>query len=95
MLLSAIFMTFLFPSMRPEDYSGHKVAFEGLTGHIEFNSKGQRSNYALRIMANDGLKDGSVSCAPLDSWACPRPRRHQDSSAPRCLDYTSSPVLTP
>lgn len=31
---------------------------EGLTGHIEFNSKGQRSNYALRIMQNskDGLR---------------------------------------
>uniref|UniRef100_A0A8B9L1Y4 Glutamate receptor n=1 Tax=Astyanax mexicanus TaxID=7994 RepID=A0A8B9L1Y4_ASTMX len=26
------------------------VELEGLTGHIEFNSKGQRSNYALRIM---------------------------------------------
>lgn len=23
---------------------------EGLTGHIEFNSKGQRSNYALKIL---------------------------------------------
>uniref|UniRef100_A0A3B4A4U2 Glutamate receptor n=1 Tax=Periophthalmus magnuspinnatus TaxID=409849 RepID=A0A3B4A4U2_9GOBI len=34
------------------------VELEGLTGHIEFNSKGQRSNYALRIMQNskDGLK---------------------------------------
>uniref|UniRef100_A0A8C5CYQ4 Glutamate receptor n=1 Tax=Gadus morhua TaxID=8049 RepID=A0A8C5CYQ4_GADMO len=28
------------------------VELEGLTGHIEFNSKGQRSNYALRIMQN-------------------------------------------
>ncbi|NXC05673.1 GRIK4 protein, partial [Orthonyx spaldingii] len=26
------------------------VELEGLTGHIEFNSKGQRSNYALRIL---------------------------------------------
>ncbi|XP_054476373.1 glutamate receptor ionotropic, kainate 4 [Anoplopoma fimbria] len=34
------------------------VELEGLTGHIEFNSKGQRSNYALRIMqsSRDGLK---------------------------------------
>ncbi|XP_014069107.1 glutamate receptor ionotropic, kainate 4 isoform X2 [Salmo salar] len=34
------------------------VELEGLTGHIEFNSKGQRSNYALRIMQNsrDGLR---------------------------------------
>ncbi|XP_062873212.1 glutamate receptor ionotropic, kainate 4 [Trichomycterus rosablanca] len=34
------------------------VELEGLTGHIEFNSRGQRSNYALRIMQNsrDGLK---------------------------------------
>lgn len=36
---------------------------EGLTGHIEFNSKGQRSNYALRIMQNsrDGLRQVSAS----------------------------------
>lgn len=36
---------------------------EGLTGHIEFNSKGQRSNYALRIMQNskDGLRQVSHS----------------------------------
>ncbi|XP_063063592.1 glutamate receptor ionotropic, kainate 4 [Engraulis encrasicolus] len=34
------------------------VELEGLTGHIEFNSKGQRSNYALRIMQN--AKDGPV-----------------------------------
>uniref|UniRef100_H3CQS2 Glutamate receptor n=1 Tax=Tetraodon nigroviridis TaxID=99883 RepID=H3CQS2_TETNG len=34
------------------------VELEGLTGHIEFNSKGHRSNYALRIMQNsrDGLR---------------------------------------
>ncbi|XP_034081335.1 glutamate receptor ionotropic, kainate 4 isoform X2 [Gymnodraco acuticeps] len=34
------------------------VELEGLTGHIEFNSKGQRSNYILRIMQNskDGLR---------------------------------------
>uniref|UniRef100_A0AAR2KYT6 Glutamate receptor n=2 Tax=Pygocentrus nattereri TaxID=42514 RepID=A0AAR2KYT6_PYGNA len=34
------------------------VELEGLTGHIEFNSRGQRSNYALRIMQNsrDGLR---------------------------------------
>ncbi|XP_039620132.1 glutamate receptor ionotropic, kainate 4 isoform X1 [Polypterus senegalus] len=34
------------------------VELEGLTGHIEFNSKGQRSNYALRVMKNtrDGLR---------------------------------------
>ncbi|KAK1156006.1 glutamate receptor ionotropic, kainate 4-like isoform X1 [Acipenser oxyrinchus oxyrinchus] len=34
------------------------VELEGLTGHIEFNSKGQRSNYALQIMQNtrEGLR---------------------------------------
>ncbi|XP_034460491.1 glutamate receptor ionotropic, kainate 4 isoform X3 [Hippoglossus hippoglossus] len=34
------------------------VELDGLTGHIEFNSKGQRSNYSLRIMQNskDGLR---------------------------------------
>uniref|UniRef100_A0A671LV73 Glutamate receptor n=1 Tax=Sinocyclocheilus anshuiensis TaxID=1608454 RepID=A0A671LV73_9TELE len=38
--------------------SSQKVELEGLTGHIEFNSKGQRSNYALQIMQNsrDGLR---------------------------------------
>ncbi|KAJ3607378.1 hypothetical protein NHX12_024429, partial [Muraenolepis orangiensis] len=49
----------------------------------------------LRITSLPSMPGFSVSCAPLDSWACPRPRRHQDSSTPRCLDYTSSPVLTP
>ncbi|XP_023672072.1 glutamate receptor ionotropic, kainate 4-like isoform X1 [Paramormyrops kingsleyae] len=34
------------------------VELDGLTGHIEFNSKGQRSNYALRVMQStrDGLR---------------------------------------
>ncbi|XP_072557436.1 glutamate receptor ionotropic, kainate 4-like [Paramormyrops kingsleyae] len=34
------------------------VELEGLTGHIEFNSRGQRSNYALRIMqsSKEGLR---------------------------------------
>uniref|UniRef100_A0AAY5EQV7 Glutamate receptor n=1 Tax=Electrophorus electricus TaxID=8005 RepID=A0AAY5EQV7_ELEEL len=34
------------------------VELDGLTGHIEFNSRGQRSNYVLRIMQNsrDGLR---------------------------------------
>lgn len=27
-----------------------QVELEGLTGHIEFNSKGQRSNYALKVL---------------------------------------------
>ncbi|AWO99029.1 putative glutamate receptor ionotropic kainate 4-like [Scophthalmus maximus] len=38
------------------------VELEGLTGHIEFNSKGQRSNYSLRIMQNsrDGLRQIGV-----------------------------------
>lgn len=40
-----------------------QVELEGLTGHIEFNSKGQRSNYALRIMQNsrDGLRQVGAS----------------------------------
>ncbi|XP_016344311.1 glutamate receptor ionotropic, kainate 4 [Sinocyclocheilus anshuiensis] len=39
-------------------FAGTPVELEGLTGHIEFNSKGQRSNYALQIMQNsrDGLR---------------------------------------
>ncbi|KAI3353753.1 hypothetical protein L3Q82_004985 [Scortum barcoo] len=38
------------------------VELDGLTGHIEFNSKGQRSNYALRIMQNskDGLRQDII-----------------------------------
>ena len=42
---------------------GGQVELEGLTGHIEFNSKGQRSNYALRIMQNgkDGLRQVKYS----------------------------------
>ncbi|XP_020840523.1 glutamate receptor ionotropic, kainate 4 isoform X2 [Phascolarctos cinereus] len=31
-------------------FTGPAVELEGLTGHIEFNSKGQRSNYALKIL---------------------------------------------
>lgn len=28
----------------------HQVEYDGLTGHIEFNSKGQRTNYTLKIL---------------------------------------------
>ncbi|XP_055075680.2 glutamate receptor ionotropic, kainate 5 isoform X3 [Misgurnus anguillicaudatus] len=31
-------------------YPGPAVEYDGLTGHIEFNSKGQRTNYTLRIL---------------------------------------------
>lgn len=27
-----------------------QVEYDGLTGHIEFNSKGQRTNYTLKIL---------------------------------------------
>uniref|UniRef100_A0A8C6MCN5 Glutamate receptor n=1 Tax=Nothobranchius furzeri TaxID=105023 RepID=A0A8C6MCN5_NOTFU len=31
-------------------YPGPAVEYDGLTGHIEFNSKGQRTNYTLKIL---------------------------------------------
>lgn len=35
-----------------------QVELEGLTGHVEFNSKGQRTNYILKIVqrSKEGLK---------------------------------------
>lgn len=48
-----------------------QVELEGLTGHIEFNSKGQRSNYALKILQHThsgfrqvrvGVWVGSLQC---------------------------------
>ncbi|KAK4809632.1 hypothetical protein QYF61_025201 [Mycteria americana] len=38
------------------------VELEGLTGHIEFNSKGQRSNYALKILQHtrNGFRQSAV-----------------------------------
>lgn len=48
-----------------------QVELEGLTGHIEFNSKGQRSNYALKILQHThsgfrqvrvGVQVGSLQC---------------------------------
>ncbi|XP_057690349.1 glutamate receptor ionotropic, kainate 5 isoform X2 [Corythoichthys intestinalis] len=39
----------------PHTFPGHlssytEVEYDGLTGHVEFNSKGQRTNYTLRIL---------------------------------------------
>uniref|UniRef100_UPI00398F22E0 glutamate receptor ionotropic, kainate 4-like isoform X2 n=1 Tax=Pristiophorus japonicus TaxID=55135 RepID=UPI00398F22E0 len=38
------------------------VELEGLTGHVEFNSKGQRTNYILKIMqrSKEGLKQVGI-----------------------------------
>ncbi|XP_050786422.1 glutamate receptor ionotropic, kainate 5 isoform X2 [Gopherus flavomarginatus] len=38
------------------------VEYEGLTGHVEFNSKGQRTNYTLRVLekARDGHREIGV-----------------------------------
>ncbi|XP_075772161.1 LOW QUALITY PROTEIN: glutamate receptor ionotropic, kainate 5 [Pelodiscus sinensis] len=38
------------------------VEYDGLTGHVEFNSKGQRTNYTLRILekARDGHREVGV-----------------------------------
>lgn len=40
-----------------------QVELEGLTGHIEFNSKGQRSNYALKILqfTRNGFRQVSLA----------------------------------
>ncbi|TSQ58047.1 Glutamate receptor ionotropic, kainate 4 [Bagarius yarrelli] len=48
------------------------VELEGLTGHIEFNSRGQRSNYALRIMQNtkDGLRQQEFSMLHHSQMLC-------------------------
>lgn len=61
-----------------------QVELEGLTGHIEFNSKGQRSNYALKILqfTRNGFRQVSLAPAP------PRHRgRH-----PHCSSRCSQPV---
>ena len=48
-----------------------QVEFEGLTGRVEFNSKGQRTNYTLKILEKhpEGHKEvrgqrGSLSVGP-------------------------------
>lgn len=43
-----------------------QVELEGLTGHIEFNSKGQRSNYALKILqfTRNGFRQVSLPVLP-------------------------------
>lgn len=43
-----------------------QVELEGLTGHIEFNSKGQRSNYALKILqfTRNGFRQVSLPMLP-------------------------------
>lgn len=35
---------------RPDSSFSYQVEYDGLTGHIEFNSKGQRTNYTLKIL---------------------------------------------
>lgn len=45
-----------------------QVELEGLTGHIEFNSKGQRSNYALKILQYTRNGFRQVSLAILPWW---------------------------
>lgn len=57
-----------------------QVELEGLTGHIEFNSKGQRSNYALKILqfTKNGFQQVSPAVPPwwqmppLCSFLCPQ-----------------------
>lgn len=58
-----------------------QVELEGLTGHIEFNSKGQRSNYALKILqfTRNGFRQVSPGLPPRwhilphCSFPCPQP----------------------
>lgn len=50
-ITDSLFSTFvcLFP-LKQLVFLSHQVEYDGLTGHIEFNSKGQRTNYTLKIL---------------------------------------------
>ncbi|ELW65839.1 Glutamate receptor, ionotropic kainate 4 [Tupaia chinensis] len=56
------------------------VELEGLTGHIEFNSKGQRSNYALKILqfTRNGFRQDGL----LISTALPLPASRSAGMGP-------------
>lgn len=45
------------------------VELDGLTGHIEFNSKGQRTNYTLKILARSRFSRFSTSFSPFLAFA--------------------------
>lgn len=56
-----------------------QVELEGLTGHIEFNSRGQRSNYALKILqlTRSGFRQVGLAVTPWwqasSSFLCHQP----------------------
>lgn len=56
---------------RCNSFSLGQVELEGLTGHIEFNSKGQRSNYALKILQHTRSGFRQVRAAVLPRGRCP------------------------
>lgn len=56
---------------RCNSFSLGQVELEGLTGHIEFNSKGQRSNYALKILQHTRSGFRQVRAAMLPRGWCP------------------------
>lgn len=47
LLLFSLPLSYLLASLSP---SACQVEYDGLTGRVEFNSKGQRTNYTLRIL---------------------------------------------
>lgn len=59
------------PDGRCNSFSLGQVELEGLTGHIEFNSKGQRSNYALKILQHTRNGFRQVRVAALPRGRCP------------------------
>lgn len=78
---------------RCNSFSLGQVELEGLTGHIEFNSKGQRSNYALKILQHtrSGFRQVRV-----EEKGSPRKRGFicrlspADSSAPALFSETAA-----
>lgn len=40
-----------------------QVEYDGLTGRVEFNSKGQRTNYSLRVLEKG--RDGNRQVCPI------------------------------
>lgn len=48
-------------SFRPILYLSFQVEYDGLTGRVEFNSKGQRTNYSLHILEKHKLGHKQVT----------------------------------
>lgn len=48
-----------------------KVRFEGLSGNVQFNEKGRRTNYTLHVieMKHDGIRKVKQTLAPHPEWS--------------------------